>query len=111
MVKLEADAATVRAENDQLHAEHRRLVHNATALGDELATLRAHYARDVGEARSALAAAQREAAAALAKLADLPARSAAAERVAESFTTTKSGSGGAHGFIDGAAYDAWKAAR
>lgn len=108
---LEATAATVQAQNDQLHAEHKRLAHAATAFADELADLHARYDRDVGQLATELHATQRRLNDALTRLSDLPAKAAAAERVCESFTTTKSGSGGAYGFIDGAALDAWRATK
>ena len=109
IARLEASVLSISSENAQLHGEHRRVVAGSTALGQQLADLTARAQRDKAEAATALASMTRERDALLKTVHKLPDRAAAADRVCHSFTTTKSGSGGAHGFIDGAALDEWRA--
>jgi hypothetical protein len=110
VARLESSVLELSAENAQLHAEHRRVVSGATALGSQLADLTERHERTTAENAEAMDVLTRQRDVLQRTVQQLPARFAAAEAVCESFTTTKTGSGGAHGFIDGAALDAWKGA-
>jgi hypothetical protein len=108
--RLEAAVLSLSAENAQLHDEHRRVVAISTALGHQLGDLSERYGRATTEHTTALDAVTRERDELRRQVEELPARFVAAEKVCESLTTAKSGTGGAHGFFDGEALDAWKAA-
>jgi hypothetical protein len=111
VAELEATTRTLSAQNAQLHAEHARIVSNNTVLGRMLEQAKAKLESDATAHAGIVEELTAERNALLKTVHQQPERTALAEKVCESFTTTKSGSGGAHGWIDGTALDAWKAAR
>ena len=109
MAELEASVLSLSSQNAQLRSERCRIIAGSTAQARRIESLTASAADQAQQDHGLIARLNAETARLGAIVTALPERFVAAERVCESFTTTRQGSGGAHGFIDGHALDAWRA--
>ncbi len=111
IAELEMTVLALSRENAQFHSEHRRLANGAAALEKSLTDLRERVAQDAAESAEHTRILEKELDTANRQLAALPIRTLAAEAVCVSIDANKRGSGGAFGWYDGEAHDAWKKAR
>ena len=104
---LETTVVSLSKENAQLHDEHARVVAGTTQLGRDLTECRERAGRMVEDLQERLRVANEERAQFATAVAHLPMRAAAADAVCASIDANKQGSGGAFGWYDGEALDAW----
>lgn len=111
ILDLEAAVVSLGKENAGLHDEHRRVVGGSTALGRELGELRERYDRETAEAAEESRVVTAELDRVNALVTKLPIKALAADAVCASIGSARQGSGGAFGWYDGEAHDAWKKAQ
>lgn len=108
--ELESAVLALGKENAGLHSEHARVVAGSTALGRELGELRERHERETGESAESHRVLEAENDRLNGLVSKLPVKSLAADAVCASLDSTHQGSGGAYGYYDGEALDAWRKA-
>lgn len=108
---LESAVVSLGKENAQLHGENRRAVAGSTALARDLNELRQRHDRETAEAAEQARIQDAEIDRVNTLVTNLPLKARAADAVCASIESPRMGSGGAWGWYDGEAHDAWKKAK